>query len=58
MKGFFKLVSIVGLGLTVIPSILVFNGIISWNSHASLMLVGVLFWFCSAPLWMTEKTEK
>jgi hypothetical protein len=58
MKELLRLVSMVGLGLTVVPAFLVFIGNISWNSHANLMLAGTLIWFASAPFWMTEKKQR
>ena len=52
MKLIFKIISAVGLGLTVIPALLVFLGEITWETHAALMLVGTVAWFTTAPLWM------
>jgi hypothetical protein len=52
-----KLASLVGLGLTVVPAFLVAAKLISWQSHAVLMLVGTLIWFATAPFWMGEKPE-
>ena len=52
MKHLFKIVSFVGLGLTVIPAFLVYGGTLPWDAHATLMLVGTLLWFGTAPLWM------
>jgi len=40
MRTLLKLISFVGLGLTVVPSFLVFAGRIAWATHAS------------APFWM------
>ena len=57
MKNILQLASLVGLALTIIPAFLVAFGIVSWQAHASLMFVGTLIWFCSAPLWMSQKTE-
>jgi hypothetical protein len=54
MRALLKLISIVGLGLTVIPSFLVFTGAIAWQTHATLMLVGTVLWFGSAPFWMQQ----
>ena len=52
MRTALKLISFTGLGLTVIPSFLVFAGRIAWGTHAALMLVGMVLWFASAPFWM------
>ena len=56
MKEILKVASLVGLGLTLIPSFMVAFGVISWQAHASLMLLGTLIWFGSAPFWMRRKT--
>lgn len=52
MKLTLKILSAVGLGLTIVPSILVFSGAISWHTHAGLMLAGMVVWFATAPGWM------
>ena len=52
-----KFLSILGLGLTVIPAFLVAGELIAWKTHASLMLAGTVIWFASAPFWMKEKSE-
>jgi len=39
-----------GLGLTLLPSLLVFSGKITWGLHARLMLVGMILWFVFAIL--------
>ena len=52
MKPLLIFASAVGLGLTVVPAFLVFAGTINWGTHATLMLVGALLWFATAPFWM------
>ncbi len=52
MKLTLKILSAAGLGLTIVPSILVFSGVITWQTHASLMLAGMVVWFATAPGWM------
>lgn len=47
-----KLISVLGLALTVVPAFLVFAGVIVWQTHAQLMLLGAVLWFASAPFWM------
>ena len=54
MKTVLKLLSYIALGLTIIPSLLVWHGIISWNLNADLMTVGVFLWFGTAPFWMKK----
>ena len=52
MKPALKLASIFGLGLTVTPAFLVFVGTITWTAHATLMALGAVLWFVTAPFWM------
>jgi hypothetical protein len=52
MDVFLKIVSFVGLVLTVVPAILVFSGTFTWSQHAVYMMVGTVLWFVSAPFWM------
>lgn len=52
MSLLLKFLSAVGLGLTVVPAFLVFAGRLPWETHATLMLVGTVLWFVTAPFWM------
>lgn len=52
-----KLISLLGLALTVVPAFLVFTGSIEWGTHATLMVLGTLLWFGSAPFWMKERSD-
>lgn len=56
MKLLLKILSYTGLALTIIPSILVFNGKIDINTHFILMVVGMILWFSTAPFWMKSKS--
>jgi hypothetical protein len=55
MRTWFQLISLSGLLLTVVPAFLVFAGAIQWTTHARLMLLGMLLWFATAPLWIGRK---
>ena len=55
MKTTLKIVSLLGICLTIIPSILVLNGKIEMQQHKNLMLAGVFVWFLTAPFWMKSK---
>ena len=54
MKLLIKFISYVGLGLTLILSLLVFVGNISFDSSKMLMFIGTIIWFVSAPSWMNK----
>ncbi|MCI0698981.1 hypothetical protein L0337_44140 [candidate division KSB1 bacterium] len=56
MSPLLKLLSFIGLGLTVIPAFLVFAQIIKWNAYLAMMTVGTLLWFFTAPFWMKKET--
>jgi len=55
MKNIYKIVSFVGLCLTIIPAVLVMKGVFTLNNHKDLMLIGMVLWFVTAPLWMKSK---
>lgn len=50
-----KIISFIGLCLTIVPAILVFNDVISFQMHANLMVGGMILWFTTSPFWMKEK---
>ncbi len=50
-----KIVSVIGLLLTIVPSFFVFSGRIPIEQHYTLMLIGTFLWFLSAPFWMLKK---
>lgn len=54
MKSLIKIVSYIGLALTIVPSILVFTGNSTLESNKLLMLIGTVIWFISAPSWMNK----
>ncbi len=54
MKQLIKIVSILGLALTLLPSILLFQEVISANLCKQLMLLGTVMWFTTAPSWMNK----
>lgn len=58
MKSILKLISFVGLVLTVVPSILVLQGSLGQEASKNLMLIGTLCWFLSAPFWLGRKSLK
>lgn len=56
MKNILKIISFIGLALTLIPSFLVMKGIIDPQHSKILMLIGTIIWFITASFWM-NKTE-
>jgi hypothetical protein len=55
MKKILIIISIIGLVLTVVPSVLVFIQEISMEVHKQFMIVGMLMWFTTAPFWIKEQ---
>lgn len=55
MNQILKIVSFIGLVLTVLPSYLVFKNVIEFQVHTLLMFIGMILWFATAPFWMKEK---
>jgi hypothetical protein len=55
MKTVLIVLSVIGLLLTIVPAFLVWQGDVSWDSHARLMLGGTVLWFATAPFWMESK---
>ncbi len=57
MKFLLILISVTGLGLTVVPSMFVMAGRMPWPVHAQLMFAGMILWFVTAPFWMNKKQD-
>ncbi|MBK7978934.1 MAG: hypothetical protein IPK06_02750 [Ignavibacteriae bacterium] len=55
MKALIKILSLISLIATILPSILVFNNVISMETNKLIMTLGTLLWFSTAPFWMNKK---
>ena len=55
MKTLMTILAIAALGLTIIPSILVFTGSMESNMQKHLMAAGTILWFVTAPIWFRKK---
>lgn len=47
-----KLVSLIALAATIIPSVLYFTGAIEHDVVKIVALIGTVVWFIATPLWM------
>ena len=56
MKKILMIISYIGLAFTIIPSILVVNGVLTLQNHFWLMSIGMVLWFATAPFWMKSKS--
>jgi len=52
MKYLLKIGSFLGLALTVVPAFFVFSGALTFDTHATLMGIGAVLWFITAPFWL------
>ncbi|HSI75176.1 MAG TPA: hypothetical protein VK957_04765 [Lunatimonas sp.] len=58
MKTLIKIISYTGLGLSIIPAILVFQQSITPETCKVLMTAGTIMWFTTAPSWMNKTEEE
>ena len=49
-----RIVSYLGLALTLVPSLLVFGGLLSLATYKLLMLLGFVCWIATAPWWINR----
>ena len=52
MNNLAKLVSLVALAATIVPSVLYFTGLIDHDAVKWTALAGTAVWFVATPLWM------
>jgi uncharacterized membrane protein len=55
MKILLSSLAFVGLLATVLPSILVCFGAIELGTHKTIMVIGMILWFVTAPFFMKRK---
>ncbi|ERM83207.1 hypothetical protein P872_16930 [Rhodonellum psychrophilum GCM71 = DSM 17998] len=58
MPLLFKILSFIALTMTLIPSFLVFQGIIEPSLSKTLMFIGTVLWFLTAPRWLNKSQEE
>ena len=54
MNLLLKLLSYIGLGLTIIPAIVYFNGGLDTEQYKLMATVGMVLWFVTAPFWINK----
>jgi hypothetical protein len=57
MNTLLKIISLIGLLLTIIPPILFFTGSIEHAEQNLSMFIGTLLWFGSAWFWLGRKAK-
>lgn len=55
VKRILKVVSFIGLGLTLAPALLFFKGMIATDTYLDLMLLGSMLWFVTAVFWIKKE---
>jgi hypothetical protein len=55
MKILLISMALIGLLATVLPSILVYSGTIELETHKTIMGIGMVVWFVTAPFFMKRK---
>lgn len=58
MEKIIKFISFIALALNLIPAFLVFQEIITPDQCKTLMFIGTVVWFITAPMWMNKKAEE
>ena len=55
MKTLLIIIAFFGLLATILPSILVFTGTIDLGTHKTIMGIGMVAWFVTAPFFMKRQ---
>lgn len=55
MRSILKILSLIGLLATIVPSFLVFMGVMTLDNNKLVMVFGTILWFATAPFWMNKK---
>ncbi len=55
MKNFYKIVAVVGLTMTLVPSLLFYFDVIEIGQMKLYMAVGTVLWFSGAIPWLGQK---
>ncbi|MCD4709455.1 MAG: hypothetical protein K8R52_01300 [Bacteroidales bacterium] len=58
MKNFFKILAVVGLLMTLVPSIIFYFNVIEIGQMKLYMAIGTLLWFAGAIPWLGQKRTK
>jgi len=57
MKSLLKIISSIGLVLSIVPPLLFFFGRLEMSSMKGWMGIGMALWLLSAPFWINKKQE-
>ncbi len=57
MKLLLKILSLIAILMTIVPSLLVFSGKMDLDTNKKIMAAGMLLWFAATPFWMDKKEK-
>lgn len=57
MKILLIIISCIGLAMSIVPSVLVFLGKMDMQTNTTLMAIGMVLWFGTAPFWINSKAD-
>jgi len=58
MKNLLKLLSLVGLVLSIVPPVMLFLGKMEMDSMKLWMGVGMVVWMVTAPFWINKSSQQ
>lgn len=58
MKNLLKLISLLGLVMSILPPVLFFLGKMEMNSMKLWMGIGMVVWMVTAPFWINKPTQE
>lgn len=58
MKSLLKIISLIGLILSIVPPVLFFLGKTEFNSMKLWMGIGMLAWMLTAPFWINKQADR
>ncbi|MBK7107015.1 MAG: hypothetical protein IPH62_17215 [Ignavibacteriae bacterium] len=50
-----KVISLLSLIACILPSVLVFNNVVTLEDNKLIMIFGTIGWFLTSPFWMNKK---
>ncbi len=53
-----KIISYLALAGTIIPSLMVFFGDMDLQLNKNIMVISMIIWFVTAPLWINNKADE
>ncbi len=58
LKITIRVLAVIGLILTILPSLLHFSGVIEMDTMKTWMAIGMFIWFLTGSFWLGKKTKE